>query len=296
MGLPGPPSLNLRPRAPTSLQKSLRQFLMGHGFAARVLRHDTGMIPGRPGALAGNPSLPKRPKPRPDGTPSDGTPSDGPRPTWGEGAPGSAWGRAGSPAPRNARPAPRKPPTPTQPRPTWGTKRREGRIGTGAGAIDAGGRNKEARRRTEGAKRRRRPLIPQEKLVCARPQGSCPPARAVPSHLSRPPRRGSGWPRAVPGTLDGGSHCPPEPLSPPPFPRPARRLPQEIPPLPPPSRRIGSGGTVPAAQSGCQSAPAAPPLPAPGPTPISPAERRSWRVSACAQVQRRLLGGERSCP
>lgn len=63
--------------------------------------------------------------------------------------------------------------------------------------------------------------------------------------------------------------APPYLLSPPPFPRPARRLPQEIPPLPPPSRRIGSGGTVPAAQSDCQSAPAAPPPSAPGPTPIA---------------------------
>lgn len=106
MGLPGPRSLNLSPRAPTSLQKSLRQFLSGHEFVARVLWHETH----RPGALAGVPLPPKRPKPNPDGTPAHG-----PRPTLGEGAPGSAWGRAGSPAPWNALSAPRNPPTQPSP-------------------------------------------------------------------------------------------------------------------------------------------------------------------------------------
>lgn len=58
-GLPGPPSLNLRLRAPTSLQKSLRQFLGGHEFAARVLRHDTGMIPGQAWGSGREPLTPR---------------------------------------------------------------------------------------------------------------------------------------------------------------------------------------------------------------------------------------------
>ncbi|XP_040100250.1 proline-rich protein HaeIII subfamily 1-like [Oryx dammah] len=70
--------------------------------------------------------------------------------------------------------------------------------------------------------------------------------------------------------------------------RPARRLPQEIPPLPPPSHRIGSGGTVPAAQPGCQSEPAAPPRSARGPAPIHARPRPTSpgpSVRACVQVK-----------
>lgn len=75
------------------------------------------------------------------------------------------------------------------------------------------------------------------------------------------------------------------------FPRPARRLPQEIPPLPRPSRRIGSWG-----QSGRHSwvvnqHPGSRPI-FTRPRPLQPVPSRAagW-ISACAQVK--LLGGRK---
>lgn len=93
------------------------------------------------------------------------------------------------------------------------------------------------------------------------------------------PSRPAGGPAGPARSLAPWTAAPtaPPPFSPP-FPRPARRLPQEIPPLPPPSHRIGSGGTVPAAQLGCQSEPAAPPRSVRGPAP-PPRARASAHAS-----------------
>lgn len=90
----------------------------------------------------------------------------------------------GMPAQRRANPQPQ----PSPGRPGEQSGGRDG-LGPAPGRLM---REDEIRRREGGRKeqRRRHPLIPQEKLVCARPPGYCPPARATQSHLSRPPRRG----------------------------------------------------------------------------------------------------------
>lgn len=97
-----------------------------------------------------------------------GAPPQGPRPTLGEGSPGTAWGLLASPAPRNAPPVPRTPqPSPVQA--DAGTKRREGPRGP-----SAEGQMREDEKGARGGRKKRRwryPPIPQEKLVCARPQG-----------------------------------------------------------------------------------------------------------------------------
>lgn len=121
----------------------------------------------------------------------------------------------------------------------------------------------------------------------------CPPSRVLTPRirprsltLSQPPRR-SGQSLLSPGPLDGGSHCPPFFSS---FSRPARGASRRKSRPSPPSHRIGSGGTVPAAQHEHQSRACGPaPIRARAPHPTSPGPS----VCACVQVKLRGRGRER---
>lgn len=197
----------------------------------------------------------------------------------------------GMPAQRRATPQP-------QPSPGRPGEQSGGRDGSGP-ALERWMREdgiKEARRRTEGAKRRRRPRIPQEKLVCARPQGPAPQLR--PRSLTFP-GRAAGVRLAPRGPWHSGRRLPLPPGAPfsSSFSR-AGSAPPAGNPAPPPSlppdreRRDRPGRAIGLSVSACGPAPTrARPHPH-----RSSAERRSWRVSACAQVQRKLVGGRARAP